>query len=39
MISSARIPSQKQLIHLLISKGVVEKASKEVKALWNFMRL
>lgn len=39
MISSVRIPEKQQLQEMMVSKGIVESASKEIKELWYFMFL
>lgn len=39
MITSTKVPSKNQLVELMVSKGVLENASKNVNELWNFMLL
>jgi len=39
MISSTKVPEKSQLIELMVSRGVVENASNNVRDLWNFMFL
>ena len=39
MISSTKIPNKKELEEIMVSRGVVENASQEIKDLWYFMFL
>ena len=39
MISSTKVPERSQLVELMVSKGVLENASPDVRELWNFMFL
>lgn len=39
MISSIKVPQRGQLVELMVSKGVLENASGNVRELWNFMFL
>ena len=39
MITSTNIPEKKELEEIMITKGVVENASPEIKNLWYFMFL
>lgn len=39
MISSNKIPSKNELYDIIVSAGIVENASAEIRNLWNFMFL
>lgn len=39
MINSVKVPSRSQMAELMVSKGVLESASPNVRELWNFMFL
>ena len=39
MISSTKIPSKSELFEIIVSAGIAEKASVEIRKLWGFMFL
>ena len=39
MINSTRLPEKEQLQEMMISKGIVENSSDEIKNLWEYMFL
>ena len=39
MISSTKIPNKSELFEIIVSAGIAEKASAEIRKLWSFMFL
>lgn len=39
MISSTKLPTKKELLDIIVSAGISENASVEIKNLWSFMIL
>ena len=39
MVSSTKMPTHQQLTELMVSRGVLETASQDIKDLWNFLFL